>query len=313
MEDTENMGQHIERVDLRRRHALVALLRNIDIVGLRFLSHLLPRIIIPPPRGEMIIRTLHGFDLRIDPLHDRGVERSIYFSGSYEKGTLFILSKLLRPGDTFVDVGANIGLMTILAARVVGSKGKVLAFEPNSTTRDMLKFNVALDGLANVEVLPYAVGSRTEHATIYEDPGANRGRASLIRPEGVTSGMDIEVVRLDDILPKQGNVRLVKMDIEGYELEALKGMEALLSGAARPMLMIECSGDRENSHGRGTKAIFEHLEGVGGYRYFRPRKGKERPSRMIELIGFKEFPDHDNVFCLTQDHIVSLKGSEVFA
>jgi FkbM family methyltransferase len=261
----------------------------------------------------MIVRTLHGFDMRIDPLHDRGVERSIYFSGSYEKGTLFILSKLLRPGDTFVDVGANIGLMTIHAARIVGSQGRVIAFEPNSTTRDMLEFNIALNGLTNVEVIPCAVGARNEHAKIYDDPGANRGRSSLIRPDGVMTGMDTQVVRLDDALIKYGKVHLVKMDIEGYELEALIGMGSMLSTTERPMLMVECSGDRENSHGRGTKAIFDHMDSVGGYRYFRPRKGKERPSRMVELKGYKEFPEHDNVFCLAHEHFALLKDAHVIA
>ena len=78
------------------------------------------------------------------------------------------------------------------------------------------------------------------------------------------------------------------------------------------MLMIECSGERENSHGKGTRAIFDFLEGVGGYRYFRPHKGKERPSRLVELHEHVDFPEHDNVFCLTEEHVASVADQQVF-
>jgi FkbM family methyltransferase len=306
------MGQSIERVDMPRRHACISWLRGIDVVGVRFLSQLLPRLLIGPPRSEMIIRTIHGFDLRIDPVYDSGVERSIYYTGSYEKGTLFVLSKLLRAGDTFVDVGANIGLMTVHAARIVGPKGRVVAFEPNPSTCDLLKFNVDLNRLTQVQVLPYAVGSQRGEATIFTDPGRNRGRASLIQPEGGMAASKVEVVRLADQLKGMGPVRLIKMDIEGYELEAVKGMGTMLQGPDRPMLMIECSSDRENSHGQGTLAIFEYLQALGGYRYFKPSKGKERPSRLMELHGHKDFPRHDNVFFLTGEHMATLSDQDIF-
>jgi FkbM family methyltransferase len=305
------MVEALEHVDMHRRHALVGWLRGIDVIGVRALSHLVPKLIIPPPRHEMVMRTVHGFDLRIDPVHDRGVERSIYYTGSYERGTLFMLSHLLRPGDTFVDVGANIGLMSIHASRCVGGRGRVIAFEPQPATRAMLEYNLRINNVVNVEVIPNAVGAVRGRATIYEDPGANRGRSSLIQPEGAMNGDEVDVVRLDEVLAGRLPIRLVKLDIEGFELEALKGMGALLRSDDRPMLMIECSEERENSHGQGTKAIHDLLEQVGGYRFFRPRRGKERPSRLIELHGHREFPAHDNVYCLTDRHVSSLSDVDI--
>ena len=107
-------------------------------------------------------------------------------------------------------------------------------------------------------------------------------------------------------------MRLVKMDIEGYELEALKGMGSMLQGPDRPILMIECSSDRVNSHGSGTLAIYEYLEAIGGYRYFKPSKGKERPSRLMKLHSHEDFPSHDNVFFLTEEHMATLSDQDIF-
>ena len=227
-------------------------------------------------------------------------------------GTLYLLGRLLREGDVYVDVGANIGLMTVYAAKTVGMKGKVLAIEPNPNTRDMLSFNVRINDLKNVNVIPYAIGSVEKEASIHDHPDNNRGKASLIRPEGSIVAHPIKVMRLDELLKDERPIRLLKLDIEGYELEALKGMGDLLRHNDRPILMIECSGKRENSHGLGTKAIHDHLEACGGYRYFMPSKGKERKSVLVELMGQHEFPEHDNVYCMTTTHVDELKDHGVF-
>ena len=90
------------------------------------------------PKNKMIIKTIYGFKLHIDPIYDNGVEKSIYYTGTYEAGTLFIFSKLLEKGDLFIDVGANIGLMSIYAAMKVGESGNVHAFEPDPETFKIL-------------------------------------------------------------------------------------------------------------------------------------------------------------------------------
>ncbi len=108
------------------RHALVSSLLEIDVRGIRRIAHHLPRLLIPEPQGICIMKTRYGFCLQIDPVRDQGVERSIYYTGTYEKGSLAIMKRLLRKGDSFVDVGANIGLMSLYASQLVGASGKSL-------------------------------------------------------------------------------------------------------------------------------------------------------------------------------------------
>ncbi len=125
------------------RHKLISSLLEIDVKGIRRVAHHLPRFLIPAPKGVCTMKTNYGFYLQIDPVKDQGVERSIYYTGTYEKGSLAVLKQLLRKGDSFADVGANIGLMSLYASQLVGTKGKVWAFEPNPETARILKENVA--------------------------------------------------------------------------------------------------------------------------------------------------------------------------
>lgn len=106
------------------RHKLISSLQDADIRGIRRLAHYLPKALIPKPKGTLTIRTLYGFHMIVDPVKDHGVEESIYYTGTYEKGTLFIMGNLLKEGNLFVDVGANIGMLAIYAASVVGKQEK---------------------------------------------------------------------------------------------------------------------------------------------------------------------------------------------
>lgn len=91
------------------------------------------------PDGEVLIKTLDGFQLYINPKYDKGIERKLYLTGSYEKGLLRILDKLVKPGDIVVDAGANIGLISIFCALRAGQSGMVLSFEPHPETYPILQ------------------------------------------------------------------------------------------------------------------------------------------------------------------------------
>src|SRR5205085_5346004 len=106
--------------------------------------------------------------------------RIYYFGEHDERYETALMKRLLRPGMTCWDIGANIGYYTCLFAAAVGPRGKVVAFEPASRTRERLIQNVALHGFANVEVLPYALGDRDGEARIhYRDASHLEGTASL--------------------------------------------------------------------------------------------------------------------------------------
>jgi FkbM family methyltransferase len=162
--------------------------------------------------------------------------------GLYELDTLRVLRRLLRPGMHFVDCGANIGYFAIMAARTVGDAGRVDAIEPDPLNRARLEEHLSLNGLRErVRVHAVAASDAAGSATLYHPVGdaRNHGEASLIPGAvGTTSQTyNVPTAPLDDLLDHTPD--LIKMDIEGGELSALRGMSRLLREPRPPRLIIE--------------------------------------------------------------------------
>lgn len=150
-----------------------------------------------------------------------------------------LVCRLLRPGDTFVDGGANIGLFTLVAARCVGASGRVICFEPASATRSVLRRNLALNGYGWVEVRGEALAECEGRRTLLSFGGDGAGLSSFA-PATFAGAINeqVPVATLDDALGADvGRVTLVKLDLEGSEVKALRGGRHLL--AHGPDLIIE--------------------------------------------------------------------------
>ena len=281
-------------------------MQDIDIKGIRRIAHYLPELLLPKPVGPLILKTRYDFYLMIDPVKDNGVERSIYNTGTYEKGTLFVIGNILREGDIFVDVGANIGLMSLFATSIVKDTGKIIAFEPNPETLRILKSNIELNNASNIETSYYALGKEEKEAKVYDRWDYNRGSATLIKPEIETDSYDVHVIPLVNYFKKDPTIRLIKIDVEGYELEALMGTGNILAGKEPPMLIVECSEMRDNTSKEGLVELYEFLKGVNQYRLFKSLKGKGKISRLVEINNRSGLPLHDNIYCFTNEHIGQL-------
>lgn len=259
----------------------------------------LPGVLMPKPKGSMVMRTIYGFALHIDPVADRGVEHSLYYTGTYEPGTLAVMKSVLKPGDTFVDVGANIGLMTLFAASCLGEEGRVIAFEPHPDTRKILLDNLELNASENVVVSPFAVGREPGQATIYDRTGAERGSASLVDDGTHASSHSVEITTLDAYFQNfPGQISMIKFDIEGYEAEALKGGRNVIL-KHRPHLIVESSAGRTNID-TSPEDLYRLLNGDFGYKVYRLRGGKGRKSKLVEVVSAADMPKHDNVFCFAR-------------
>ncbi len=167
----------------------------------------------------------------------------------YEPAVVAALQRLVRPGFVCADVGANVGVLTICLARCVGEKGRVVSFEAVPETAARLRRNVARSGeLASrvtveevavtdgsepsIELFPARGGGHAEWSTSYEFATREDGVAVDRRP------IRARAVSLDGYFPPGSRLDLVKMDIEGAEVEAVAGMRRLLA-EARPLLVLE--------------------------------------------------------------------------
>jgi len=182
--------------------------------------------------------------------------------GLYELDTARWFRRLLRPGDHFVDGGANIGYFSTLAAHCVGSSGRVDAFEPQPTNRARLEANLSRNGLSGrVTIHPVALWGRpgTGHIHMFEDVAElNHGSASLFNDGSAARASDVSMARMDEVLAGT-RPRLVKLDIEGSEAEAIEGMASLLRGPAPPMLVVEFNRDAAKMAGHASRAWIDRL------------------------------------------------------
>ena len=145
---------------------------------------------------------------------------------------------------TFVDVGANIGYYTLMAARLVGRAGVVHAFEPHAPMRHKLEENVRRNGFENVVLHPEALARETGEVTFYATAwDANQGISSILPGAGRTAVRKVPSLTLDDFLAGLGPspVDLIKMDIEGAEIFAIQGGRHALSRADAPPLIFEAA------------------------------------------------------------------------
>ena len=281
------------------RHSFINWLNNIDIAGFRKLAHFAPKWLILAPTKTGVIQLKDEIKLWIDPVNDDGVERSLYYTGSYETGTLAFIKNNLKKGDCFVDVGANIGLMSIVASKVVGSQGKIFSFEPHPNTVKILRFNVNLNSINNIEVLEKGVSSRSGEAKIYDRWDVNRGGASLLSSSSKQKSHDIQIVSLDEVF-ENIDVNMLKIDIEGFELEALKGAENLLSSQTPPILIVECTEETEHKN-YSREALYSYLKETNRkYRFYKLKGSKSRKSKLVEVNSISDLPTHDNLFCISE-------------
>lgn len=224
---------------------------------LRFISDLLCML-----RGvlwRIDIRKIHRLSVlpgkRYTFAHYGDITRMLYeqqhlvkFGKSFEADVLQRFLELIRPGSVILDIGANVGLFSLVGSEGTGPNGKILAFEPQPLTHATLLRNLSLNGAGNVRTFPIALSDQPGRIRL-SVPKEVRATYSYgdsylsIDPSAHDDPMaQIECKRLDDVLAEQGidRVDLIKIDVEGAEYLCLKGATRLLDSQHKPVILMEC-------------------------------------------------------------------------
>jgi len=178
--------------------------------------------------------------------------------GLEEDRDLSVARRLLRPGSTFVDCGANIGLWSLIASPLVGKTGRVFAFEPNPATSDKLAANVSANSLDNVTVVRAAVGARSGIAPFRCESSHN---ISALCEQTTTETIPVPVVTLDEYVGDQP-VHAIKIDVEGYELDVLRGANRVI-GRPGIWLCIEFNTIASKVSRLAEWEVHRHLKRLG--------------------------------------------------
>ena len=201
-----------------------------------------------------------GVNVGVD-LTDR-VQR-LMWGGAYEPHVTKCLSALLRPGDTFVDIGAHIGFFSLLGCSLVGPSGKVYAFEANSNLFKKLQINASK--YSWLEAISRAVWSESGRMSFSDphQPGETGwGKLTSIRNEG--HEVPVEAVSLDEWHVSAGSpsIRAIKIDAEGSEPFILEGARRVIA-SNRPILIIELNDELLREVGKSREVVISSLRGQG--------------------------------------------------
>jgi len=176
----------------------------------------------------------------------------------YERHFCHLAKLVVKEGDSVVDVGGNMGIHTVTLSRTVGKNGKVYSFEPNRVTFQQLNCNVFLNGLFNVYSYNVAVGENI--GEIYIDDfdynvGTPNSGDTCVNNKKI--GSKVPLISLDSL--DLQNISLIKMDVQGYELFALKGATNTIN-KFKPILFVEIDDRCTNWHKYSSKEIVKYLK-----------------------------------------------------
>jgi FkbM family methyltransferase len=209
------------------------------------------------------------------------IMREVCLTGRYEPQETALLQHILRPGMTFVDVGANWGYFTLCAAHLVGRTGRVVSIEVDPRACGTLKANIERNKLESVTVLEMAASDAPGVLRLHEyEAGANdSGNFGLISRDAIMNShrvFDVAASPIDDVLDRAGieQVDLLKMDIEGAEGRALTGLRRALAGRRIKFLVLEVHPEYLRDQGTSPEEVVAHLRGFG----YRPWKIDHSPS-----------------------------------
>lgn len=238
-----------------------------------------------------------NFSIFINPYLNGGVDDSIYTSGFWEPEITSLIKRHLSKGDTFLDIGANIGIHTLLGASLVGSAGKVMAFEPLPRLYEQTKKSLAENKFDQVKVYNVALAERAgvgKLSLVDENIGAS-SLQSVSEDREVNEVVEVQQTVLDSYSDEFKSLDLIKIDIEGGEYEALKGGEKLIRRYL-PVIVLEFSPHvYEKDRSGKSLELYNYLSSLG----YRIEVIDIPDMDILAKLNMKDYADlHTNLICL---------------
>jgi FkbM family methyltransferase len=174
----------------------------------------------------------------LDPVSNLG--NRLIREGSYEMEITNQIKSLLKEGDNFVDVGANEGYFSVLASQQIGTSGRVISIEPQERLWRIILKNSVLNNLCNIQLIPFAASDSSSELEIVLTPSVNTGSSGAVRSNRnlLWSRQKTQTLTLDKIIGDLP-IKLMKIDIEGFELLALQGAEKILHSKQVKNIIVE--------------------------------------------------------------------------
>ena len=247
-------------------------------------------------RRPLVLSWIDHLQVTLEPNNE--TSRSLFITGRYEPNEFCVLDRILKPGMVFLDVGANLGLYSLFAARKVGPRGMVFAIEASSREYAQLLRNVEMNQLANIKVLNIAASDYAGEAVLMVASAQHAGHNTLGGGFAYATPVErrerVRTARIDDIIREQslGRLDVIKMDIEGAELNALRGSDNSLR-QFRPLLILEVS-DRSLQHQNASSSVLlDYISNLGYSLYcFHPETGVPAPAQR------KPYYDSENILAV---------------
>ncbi|MFC1580654.1 FkbM family methyltransferase [Thermodesulfobacteriota bacterium] len=256
------------------------------------------------------------FDTRIERgirirLHfDSELAQAIYCS-VYERTERHFLDSYLRPGDVFVDVGANIGLFTLIAANLVGGSGRVFAFEPALMSYNRLQQNVELNNLDNVQCFQSALSNEIGEFPFFTSKDGFDAWNSFAQP---TAGKSFAREFIQSITWDQfahlnhlvGKVTMMKIDVEGWETRVLEGGNEIFSRKDAPVLQVEFTDAAALSARSSCEKLYKDLKKLG-YKIFT----YDILNKMLVQQTLQESYEYTNLYAFKEQQLMSERNKKI--
>ncbi len=292
---------------------LTSLAHNINYFLLIFtfkgserLRKLISNILTPKLKKKKIWPTIYSYNCILNLRKKNIIENEIYKYGVYEAGVLNVLKNFLKKGDFFIDVGSNIGIISLAASQFVGENGRVYSFEPEPETFNFFRRNILINNLKNITAFNKGLGSAKEVKKIYYSK--DYGNSTLLESEKSKYKFiekKIEIETLDNIISENNikNIKMIKIDVEGWELEVLKGAEKLLKSKNAPIISIEYFEALELKEGKVINFV-DYIQAINNYKIYKLKKSKNFISDLVAVKDREDLPhENENLFCFLPHHL----------